>query len=528
MQHRGSEAGGVARHSGGMSGPLSERRTSGPLSPPTSHAPLAAGEGRSSGGLAAGLRTSGPLPMDPTAGDVQSRPRRSVQVPPLRPTSLGETDLDPYLLQELVLKTLVNAGGTLSAATIASQLRLPLSGVLDELLTGLRRDGLIEVAAGATESARTLGMGVGSSALVFRPTEQGRVRAREAFERNGYVGPAPVSFPNYCAVLNAQLQARPAVMRSVVRQRLSHLVLAEEVIDQVGVAVTRGGALFLWGHPGNGKTAIAESIATMFGGGVFVPSAIEVRGHVLPVFDPAVHVPISLEGVEGAGRIDERWVFCQPPLVHAGGELALSSLDLQFNDRLRLYECPLQLKAAAGVFLIDDFGRQQCRPQELLNRWIVPLERGLDFMTLMNGQKVAFPFAALVVFSTNLRPADLVDEAFLRRVPNKVWISDPTPEQYREILLRVCRSMGVAFSDTGFLHLLNHHYQQTRRSLRACHPRDLLRHVVALSRYYGVPAELSPQLLDAAAHLYFLGSAPAGESSASLQMASPYGSAPAR
>jgi hypothetical protein len=463
--------------------------------------------------------------MDPTSGD---RYRRGTQGPPLRPTTVGETDLDPGLLQELALKVIVNAGGTLSATAVSAQLRLPLNGVLDDLLTVLRRDGLIEVAAGATDSARSIGMGVGGSALSFRPTEQGRIRAREAFERNGYVGPAPVSFVNYCSVLNGQVQARPAVMRAIVRQRLSHLVLADDIIDQIGVAISRGGALFLWGHPGNGKTAIAEAITTMFAGGVFVPYAIEVRGHVLPVFDPSVHVPMSLDGADGSGRIDERWVFCQPPLVHAGGELVISSLDLQFNDRLRLYECPLQLKAAAGVFLIDDFGRQQTRPQELLNRWIVPLERGIDFMTLMNGQKVAFPFAAMVVFSTNLRPADLVDEAFLRRVPNKVWISDPTPEQYREILMRICRSMGVAFSDTGFLHLLSQHYQQTRRSLRACHPRDLLRHVVALARYYGVAAELSPQLLDAAAHMYFLGSEPGRDSAAALGMGASHGAASMR
>jgi hypothetical protein len=516
MQHRGSEAGGAIRHpSGGMSA-QGERRISGPLSVSSSHA------------VPSGIRTSGPLPSDPTSGDNQNRHQRSAQVPPPRPTSVAETDLDAGLLQELALKVIVNAGGTISAPAVSAQLRLPLNGVLDELLTALRRDGLIEVATGATENGRSVGMGVGGSALVFRSTDQGRVRAREAFERNGYVGPAPVSFVNYCAVLNTQMQARPTVMRATVRQRLSHLVLADDVIDQVGVSVSRGGALFLWGHPGNGKTAIAEAIATMLSGGVFVPYAIEVRGHVLPVFDPSVHVPLSLEGVDGVGRMDERWVFCQPPLVHAGGELSLSSLDLQFNDRLRLYECPLQLKAAAGVFLIDDFGRQQARPMELLNRWIVPLERGIDFITLMNGQKVAVPFAALVVFSTNLRPADLVDEAFLRRVPNKVLVGDPTPEQYREILMRLCRSMNVAFSDAGFMHLFTQYYQQTRRSLRACHPRDLLRHVVALARYYGVPAELSPQLLDAAAHIYFLGGDLIRDSSAPLQIASPQGGPPMR
>lgn len=534
MHYQDNEAAGTPRQgNGGPTGAAPvERRYSGPIPAPAGMAPTPAGEGYGSGAIPAGVRFSGPLPKDPSAGDSPSRSRRVLPGLPARPTSVAETGLDASLIQELALKGIINAG-MLSATAVAALLHLPLSGLLDELLTGLRKEGLIEVAAGATDTARHLGGTstsglVSGSNLVFRPTDLGRARAREAFERNGYVGPAPVPFAAYCATLTAHLQARPPLLRAVVQQRLSHLVLSEEVIDQVGVSITRGGALFIWGHPGNGKTAIAEAIATMLSGGVFIPYAIEVRGQVLPVFDPSVHVPLSLEGLEGFGRLDERWVYCQPPLVQAGGELSMTSLDLQFNERLRLYECPLQLKAAGGVLLIDDFGRQQCSPQELLNRWIVPLERGIDFMTLMNGQKVAFPFAALVVFSTNLRPIDLVDEAFLRRVPNKVWVSDPTPEQYREILARVCRSMGVPFSDTGFLHLLRQHYQQTRRSMRACHPRDLLRHIVALARYYNVPAGLTPQLIDAACHMYFLGEESARGSDSAGQMPAPQGGTPPR
>lgn len=506
QMYQGSDGQGRQGSGGLPQAGTGERRTSGPMPAAPRASGLGSGERQAIG--SGGARSSGPLPMDPTAAEASSRGRRVGQGLPPRPTTVAETGVDASLLQDLALKLISNAG-TIGATALAAQMRLPLSGVLDEVFTTLRKEGAIEVVAGATESARYSGGGVGNglmagSVLVFRLTEQGRMRARETFERNGYVGPAPVSFSSYTAALSSQLQARPQVMRSVVRQRLSHLVLSDVIMDQVGVAVNRGGALFLWGHPGNGKTAIAETISSMFGGGVFLPYAIEISGHVVPIFDASVHVAISLEGVEGTGRMDERWVYCRPPMVHAGGELLLSNLDLQFNERLRLYESPLQVKANAGVLLIDDFGRQQCRPQDLLNRWIVPLERGVDFLTLMNGQKVAIPFGALVVFSSNMRPSDLVDEAFLRRVPNKIWVSDPTVEQYREILVRACQAEGVAFSDAGFSHLLRQHYQQAGRAMRACHPRDLLRHIVALARYYGIAPEFAPQVIDAACQLYFM------------------------
>jgi hypothetical protein len=493
--------------SGGLSQAGSgERRTTGPV--PTASRLSSLGSGERQPGGSGGVRTSGPLPMDPTAAEVHSRGRWMGPSLPPRPTTVAETGLDFSVLQELALKLIFNAG-TIGATALAAQMRLPLSGVLDEVFTALRKEGAIEVAAGATESARYGGTGasglMAGSVLVFRLTDQGKMRAHEAFERNGYAGPAPVSFSSYTAALNSQIQARPQVLRSVVRQRLSHLVLSDVIIDQVGVAVNRGGALLLCGHAGNGKTAIAEALASMLSGGVFLPYAVEINGHVVPIFDASVHVAISLEGVEGTARMDERWVYCRPPLVQAGGELTLSSLDLQFNERLRLYESPLQVKASTGVLLIDDFGRQQCRPEELLNRWIVPLDRGVDFLTLMNGQKVAIPFGALVVFSSNMRLSDLViDEAFLRRVPNKIWVGDPTVEHYREILVRICQGEGIAFSDVGFAHLMRQQYQQAGRALRACHPRDLMRHIIALARYYGIAPEFSPQLIDAACQLYFM------------------------
>ena len=281
--------------------------------------------------------------------------------------------------------------------------------------------------------------------------------------------------------------------------------------------------MFLYGPPGTGKTSIANRITEIYNDYVWVPHAVEVDNQIITVFDAGVHRRRLESEIEDS---DRRWVLCHRPCVITGGELTGEMLELQFNPVARYYSAPLQMKANNGIFVLDDFGRQRMRPQELLNRWMTALDRRVEYLALPGGRKFEIPFDTLVVFSTNLRPVDLVDEAFLRRVPNKVWVSDPTPEQYREILARVCRQMGVPFSDTGFLHLLRQHYQQSRRSMRACHPRDLLRHILALARYYGVPAALSPQLIDAACHMYFLGEDT--DANAALHLSSQQGAAPLR
>jgi predicted ATPase with chaperone activity len=234
-----------------------------------------------------------------------------------------------------------------------------------------------------------------------------------------------------------------------------------------------------------------------------VPHALEVDGQIVRVFDPSVHRPVPQEMIQSA-RLDERWVLCHGPFVQVGGELHLEQLDLHWNERQRFYDAPIQVKAAGGVLLIDDFGRQQHRPEHLLNRWIVPLETGVDYLSLVSGRQVALPFTPLLVFATNLEPAELVDEAFLRRLPCKVLVPDPTPEAFREIFRRMSVELGVEYTEAGYTYLVDRYYTRTGRVRRSSHPRDLLRLIMASARYFGVAPQLTPQLADVAAGLYFV------------------------
>jgi len=332
-------------------------------------------------------------------------------------------------------------------------------------------------------------------------TSKGTARALEAQEKTLYRGTLPVPIADYIASVHAQPINASLVTRARVRRAFADLLAPDAVSDCIGPAIKSGSALFLFGAPGNGKTAMAERISRVLSDPIYLPHAIEVDGTVVKVFDPLVHRPVG--GQSSVPGLDQRWVQVHRPFVTAGGELTLSGLDLLWSTAGRYYEAPVQLKANGGVMLIDDFGRQQVRAADLLNRWIVPLEKRVDYLTLVTGKRVEVPFQQMLVFATNLEPADLADEAFLRRIRFKLRLSDPTAAQFQEVFRRECLERGLGFSEEGVRYILGR-WWGGGRPLRMCQPRDLVEQVVSIARYKGVALDLgSTELLDQACASYF-------------------------
>lgn len=410
---------------------------------------------------------------------------------PRAPKTVEEAGLDPTMVADLVLKHLLFTG-EFKMTDIAERVKLPVS-IVEGALEELRRDKLIEV-KGASSYTKM--------AYIFKITEAGVKRGTDLLELCRYAGPAPVSLNDYRAMVEAQTVKSATIDEQSLKKALSHLVIHENIVKRLGPAISSGQPIFIYGPSGNGKSAIAEAIGRVFPDTIYVPYAITVGGQIIRIYDPVNH-----EQVEPSSHredIDERWVIVKRPVVITGGELTLRMLDLEFNPLSKYYEASLQMKASNGLFIIDDFGRQQVEPARILNRWIVPLDRNVDYVTLNTGMKFAIPFDMVVVFATNLNPQDLVDEAFLRRIRYKIKIEQPSDEEFLEIFKMVCSANGVSFNQDVYSYLLKDLYAVDGRTRNACHPRDLIEQILVDSHYYGRPPLLTKENMKAACDNYFI------------------------
>lgn len=421
------------------------------------------------------------------------------------PKNIADTGLKASFIETLVLK-LMYVHGYETPTEVAAALKLSTT-ITNEVLDSARDKGLLEVLG---SSGAML-----ASELRFALTGKGRDWATEALEQCQYIGAAPVPLAAYCDQIERQAMSTERVSQEVLTRNVSHLVLPDGFIDHLGPAVNSGRAVLLYGPPGNGKSSIAEAIGASFTGVVYIPYALEVDGQVIKVFDPTVHdiageedepndkvrviiddddddddVPLRKEG------IDERWVGCKRPVMITGGELTLDMLDFRYDTTSKFYEAPLQVKAMNGVFIIDDFGRQTVSPKDLLNRWIIPLEKRVDYLALHTGKKFLIPFDELVIFSTNLSPADLMDEAFLRRIPYKIPMERPSVEDFIQIFVRVCEEKKIELPEDLIDYVFDSFYKKQGEKLASHHPRFIVERILDKSRYTGGEPNLDHASVD--------------------------------
>ena len=418
-------------------------------------------------------------------------PRTSFR--PKAPADFEAAGLNYALIESLILKFLLNIG-VAAGRRIAEELGLPF-GPFPEFLRHLKNQQIV-----------TYTNSTAANDYLYSLTDTGRARARVYTEESAYVGAAPVPFEEYVKSVAAQTITAEQPKQEDLRRAFADLLISEEMFETLGPAINSGRGMFLYGYPGNGKTSIAERITRCFGTTIWIPKVIDVLGNILKLYDPANHEPIisHRSGLLREDDYDHRWIEIRRPTIIAGGELRMEDLEIHFDPITKISEAPLHMKSNNGTFLIDDFGRQRMAPIELLNRWIVPLEKRYDFLCLANGKKIRVPFDQLILFSTNLEPKQLVDEAFLRRIPYKINASDPTEEMFREMFSIFAPKLGFDVVEKSSLdYLIERHYKRVNRPFRCCQPRDLLLQVRNFCVYNDLPLEIRAEYFDFAANNYF-------------------------
>lgn len=415
-----------------------------------------------------------------------------VSGPQAKPQSLAEVDVPAGVLEDLLLKMLY-AGGTQSVLDLSEKLLLSYS-VASELFERLRRAQCCQVT------------GMAGNVPQIAITQAGRSRASDLMAQSHYLGPAPISFKNYVTQVRRQSAKNVNVHAADMARAFADLVVDAETLRQLGTALNSGSSLFLYGPSGTGKTTFAEMLSHAAAhDAVWIPYAVEVDGQVITVFDPSLHKAVSNVDIRS---FDQRWVLCQRPAVLVGGELTAEMLDLQFNPVSKYYVGPMQMKANNGVLIIDDFGRQRLRPEELLNRWIVPLDRRIDFLTMAGGKKIEIPFEMMVVFASNLDPAELVDPAFIRRIKTKIRIGAISDEQFCEIFARVARQNRVQYDTSIPRDLILFIRGYLKQELRSCYPRDIVEQVCWAARFDNREPYIDRVALDQAIRAYFVDGGP--------------------
>jgi hypothetical protein len=429
-----------------------------------------------------------------SAEAAESKPARFAPKPP---STLAEAGTSDTLAEQLILKNLYFRG-EISGRDLAQQLGFIFS-VIEPVIDFLKRARLVEVKRSA---------GFGNISSVFAVSDAGRGRAKEYLENNQFLGPAPVPLSTYWDAVRQQTVEAGWMTKDVLERAFTGAIVTDEFYSKLGPAVNSFKSLLIYGRPGNGKSFLSEQLARLDSEPVYVPYAIEADGNIIKVFDSLYHKKVDDAGtsvlLDSEPKYDQRWAKCKRPYLTTGGELTIGMLDLMYIESAKIYDAPYQLKANNGIYLVDDFGRQQVSPAALLNRWIYPLDRSVDYLTFQTGTKIEVPFECFLIFSSNLNPNDLGDEAFLRRLEYKMFMQNPSEEEFAAIFYDYCRQVKIECPMGLLTEVIGDHYKKSGRKFRRCHPRDVVRIAIDVIKFEGLPFALTKDLMDHAFDLKFV------------------------